>query len=209
MHQHWRSNIRTPPATLMDAALLSDAHVTCVGHPRDEELCRQVADLLLHLGWKPGLGSRYQRARLAEGVSTSRSIANLRVQEEEHLVSQGRYPGRVVDQGMDADLDLESDASCESDHPLRGVFRRRSDVLDAQKRAREAGAPKLTMSVRMQSEVALCATHVPRMPLYHPTASLQGRSGLRSWLESDAGKTWRSARDARLRAAFEEDDHED
>ena len=87
------------PAEMMDQVLLAGAHVQCLGSPRDEAICQEVARVMLLNGYRPLIATAWRRAHREASGAPSRAVFGLQAHSREATEQSGR--GR-------ADSDIES-----------------------------------------------------------------------------------------------------
>jgi hypothetical protein len=115
MKRIWGENPSSSVTALMDCVALSTAKVTCTGHPRDEQLCRDVVEILEKCGKTPLVGRKYKMSRGVQGVTSSRAVHNLRKDQSRDLIEAGLWPKGESDGGSDEHVDLQESGGCDDD----------------------------------------------------------------------------------------------
>jgi len=228
MKMAWNKNTSVTVATLMNKTILAAAGVACCGTPRDERLCRTVAEAMRDLGHSAGaVGRKAAARREAEGIAISRSVANFRQDAADLLSEQGRHFEESDESDHEPPLDLEPQPSCDlvREPPMKqrqarvtsdvvvGDARRAGDMADQLKIAKARGQPRMRISAEMQKDLSKAVSDgVSSLPLFHRRKNTKNmkdlpastmKSKLAGWLESEDGKRWKVARDERVKRAFE------
>ena len=207
----WDKRAHPNPVTLMDAVLLREAGVTCTGSARDAKLCNDVVEALWELGRRPMLHQRHKRARLAEGVSLSRTLLNMTADEEAWLAETGRWAaddmstsGSSAEDGialgvahkarLPARLDLPKDLPVARSSSCSGALP--TEVPGSVKRALFEGL----------SQGKPCHRRVKALPAYKSDVRSEAKGWsqsekqrrFRRWLESSEGKAFQESRKQRF-----------
>ncbi len=144
MHMQWESTRHVNAGALVDEVLTREAKVCCIGHPRDEMICRQVAKAMFALGRRPIVGSRHRDARSDACVVTSRPIDRVRLVHKSSLDESGRHGHVCASSGEEEGEEEEEEEEEEDDDAESGadamtrwstLSRLHSDLCDRTRRA--------------------------------------------------------------------------
>jgi len=75
----------------MDEVLLRDAKMACLGHPRDEAICRDVAKAMLGMGRRPLIAEKSRVKQVSDGLKTSGAVDRARRLHRDSLEESGRH----------------------------------------------------------------------------------------------------------------------
>jgi hypothetical protein len=195
MHMQWEATRHADAGAIMDEVLLRDAKVTCIGHPRDERICREVAKAMFAFGRRPIVSERF---RGADGVVTSRTIDRARLLHKSSVDESGRHGHVSASSEEDGEEGEEDDgigagAMAQWSTPSR----LKSEMADRASRAE----PSLNMpAVSAVYSAKLQRGRVAGLPVYQedPRQAKKDRagsvvvSGLQAWLSSDEGLQWQA-----------------
>ena len=197
MHMQWEATRHADAGAIMDEVLLRDAKVTCIGHPRDERICREVAKAMFAFGRRPIVSERF---RGADGVVTSRTIDRARLLHKSSVDESGRHGHVSASSEEDGEEGEEDDgigagAMAQWSTPSR----LKSEMADRASRAE----PSLNMpAVSAVYSAKLQRGRVAGLPVYQedPRQAKKDRagsvvvSGLQAWLSSDEGLQWQATK---------------
>lgn len=184
----------------MDEVLLRDAHVQCLGHPRDERIVFEVATTMLSMGHRPMMHDPRARALKRQhdghGAAVSSVVDRVRRAQHEHLAASGRGSASLLDdensESSDGDLTEWSTRPA-----LDNALRRRAALAE----------PALNVEVVQGAfESAYHGKRVAALPLYkedvRTSTSSRAPSALRdalqSWLDSEGGQAWVAEKKRRM-----------
>jgi hypothetical protein len=218
MKTAWNRNPSAPVSTLMDIVMLNAAGVSCSGTARDEELCGNVADIMLDLGRRPIVGRKAKSSRARHGIEVSRAVHNFRKDEVASLIECGRWASDAREDADDSDsdndgpLDLEAVAAPPQKRrrgtgEVAASFRSTRDITEDIHDNFVKANPTMTLPKRVHEALQKATSSgVSALPLRHerrrsaavdPAGSVvQSRLGL--WLETDPGQHWKQQRDERV-----------
>ncbi len=89
MHMHRNSTRRVHAGALIGEVLLRNAQLMCVGHGRNERICREEAACMLSLGRRP-LTQAAARKQRRSGGPVSSAVGRLRASQRQRVASTGR-----------------------------------------------------------------------------------------------------------------------
>lgn len=187
MKAHWLTDPKQNAASFMNSVYLQAAGLMCVGSERDEDVVREVADIMMSLGRTPFVCRRSRSRRQKQGVrEASRALQFLREADTKSLVEGGRIfrePELGEMSGSSSSFDLESleARALEAKRPrLTHSLHRRfdgglSDITAAARASRQKARPKMSLTSNMQDELEKVAEGVVR-PLAMPRAAEEPRA---------------------------------
>ena len=195
MHMQWEATRHPNAGALMDEVLLRDAKVTCIGHPRDEKICRDVAKAMFALGRRPIVSERYRGADCS--VVTSRTIDRARLLHKSSLDECCRHGHVSASSEEDGEEGDEDDGIAVA--PWSTPFLLKSAMADRGSRAE----PSLNVpGVTAVFAAKLRRGRVEGLPVFKedPRQVKKDRagsvktSGLQGWLDSEEGLAWQATK---------------
>ena len=191
MHMQHESCRHISLGVLMDEVLLRDAQVSCIGHPRDERICAEVARCLLSMGRKPLVGD-------AVRYSGTDTLRRARVRQQERMRASGRagFDGESTDSEA-AEADREGEAT-EWSHA--------GTLKDALHMRREMSVPDYA-DKKVLAKMELSGRYISALPLqvHHPAATAATRRvATQNWLDAAEGQAWLAEKRTRHNYFFKE-----
>jgi hypothetical protein len=211
MHAMWDSTRHIDAGALMDAVLLEEARVKCIGHPRDEMICQEVASVFAGMHRLPLVVHPAKRIkRVQEGIHSSRSIQNLREDEHMRLATSGR----LVEYREDTSAESVSENETASlPHPPVGPTwvgtHTKHGLVAALQSRRQAGMPAMHIPAVDETLQRATVHGLKNLPWFQedPRTQKKNRAGsvvrasLQGWLDSDEGRQWMDTKRKRLEQA--------
>jgi hypothetical protein len=220
MKTAWNRNPSAAVSTLMDIVTLNAANVSCSGTARDEELCGNVADIMLDLGRRPIVCRKAKSARARQGIEVSRAVHNFRKDEVASLIECGRLASDAREDADDSDNDGPLDLEAVSAPPQKrrrgtgvvaGSFRCTRDITEDIHNNFVKANPTMTLPKSVHDALqkatsskisALPVRHERRCPVASERAGSVVQSRLALWLDTDSGKQWKQQRDERVKESL-------
>jgi hypothetical protein len=203
MHMQWAATRHTDAGALMDEVLLRDAKVSCIGHPRDEAICLDVAKAMLAMGRRPKIAERSRAKQTADGIATSHAVDRARQLQVASLMESGRH-NHLSDASSESELgdDNAQDSSddCLGEWSTLGSLRA-AMAARTDKSHPSLDVPELSEEFCDKSR----GGRVEGLPLFYEDprrvercrADSVKRSALATWLDSEDGQAWRAAKHRR------------
>ncbi len=209
MQHAWCKRRNDDAGALMDAVRLHEAGVTGIGNPRDELICREVADAFLFLGRRPFLNERGTRQRVAAGLHQSKVLTGHRAKEQERLAASGRGSEGAPVQMLVDGVPQGSDAPSAGANAVLSRSCALKNLMQARSGRRALATPAMVPSAAAERNMRAATSErgVAALPLFLEDPRRAGQTGsahrarLREWLRSDAGKEWLATKQQRLEEA--------
>ena len=206
MRALYDANRNVDIGALMDSVALQGGGVTCCGSPRDEMICKEVTDVLAHLGRDAHIGAQAKRRRADAGVdaTTSSAVQNFREDEDARLRESGRL--HYFRESSSESSDVDAQEAC----PQWGEFATcASSVATAVKARRAESAP--AMQIPAVAHILERPDTLARLPIHQedirtsvkPRADSVVKSSLKQWLLSEEGRQWTAVKRKRFEDASE------
>ena len=181
---------------LMDATLLKDAGLHCIGTSRDAQVVREVVRTLESLGYRPIVTAKIQKARNKAGVTHSVRVASLVAACQAEVQASGRFVGSFEE---------DDEALVLPEWALDAGISRRNDIAAALAERRKQGTPALEIDA-VTTAVGQAVQAGLQLPTFYedPRIEAQARAGsvcrasLQAWIASEDGAKWIMAKRARL-----------
>ena len=205
MHKVWEllgKNQFIHPQDFMDAVLIREGHVHCIGGERDTQLCRFVTDALLAAHRSPTLAKRTQRWRKQHGVAVDKARV-LETWKDRQQPCDEQYSdlasnsaptqGPTLDAATDSDVDLKL---VRSKTPLQGVAEQGAG-LEVRQRMRAKGMSHAALPDGVL-EAKVQPTCIKALPLFREDKRTNKKdradstlaASRHNWLVSPAGLAW-------------------